>query len=227
MTTQAATLSMVQNPAQAAVLLDPLRLKMLERLAEPDSASGLARQLGLPRQKVNYHLRELEKGGFVGLVEERRKGNCIERLYRATARFYVIDPAVLGELGADPEKVQDHFSSAYLVAVAAKTIRDLGVLRMRAEKAGKRLATFTLQTELRFASAGERSAFAEELANEVARLVAKYHNDQAAGGRSFQFFLGGYPALAAKSGKEQNQNMNTEDAETQKAQRKFEARPKH
>ena len=188
-------LNLVQGAAQAAVILEPLRMEMLERLAEPDSAAGLARQLSLPRQKVNYHLRELEKGGFVELVEERRKGNCVERLYRATARCYVIDPAVLGRLGADPEKVRDRFSSAYLVAVAAKAIRDLAALRARAETAGKRLVTMTLQTEVRFASAADRAAFAEELAESIARLAAKYHNEHVEGGRSFLFFLGGYPKI--------------------------------
>jgi len=172
---------------------------MLERLAEPQSASGLARELKLPRQKLNYHLRELEKEGFVRLVEERRKGNCIERLYRATARHYVMDPALLGSLGADPEKIRDRFSSAYQVAVAAQAIRDLAALRERAEKAGKKVATFTLQTQVRFASAADRSAFAEELSNEVARLVAKYHDEKAAGGRSFRFFLGGYPKITKRS----------------------------
>lgn len=189
------TIDFVHDTARATVLLDPLRLRILERLGEPGSASGLARQLGLPRQQVNYHLRELEKEGFVGFVEERRRGNCVERLFRASARYYVLNPALLGALGADPEKVQDRFSTTYLVAVAARAIRDLAALRSRANKAGKKLATFTLQAEVRFASPGDRSAFANELANEVARLVAKYHHEAAPGGRKFQFFIGGYPAI--------------------------------
>lgn len=194
----ASAIDLVQQPGRAAVLMAPIRRKLMERLSEPQSASGLAREMGLPRQKLNYHLRELEREGFVALVEERRKGNCIERLYRATARYYVIDPGVLGELGADPEKIQDRFSSAYLVAVAARAIRDLAELRVRAEKAGKRLATFTLQTEVRFASAEERTAFAEELAAAVAQLIAKYHNEQAPGGRAFRFLIGGYPKITKK-----------------------------
>jgi DNA-binding transcriptional ArsR family regulator len=194
-----ATMATIHDPAQAGTLLDPMRMVLLERLREPDSAAGLARQMNLPRQKLNYHLRELEKAGLVELVEERRKGNCIERVVRATARSFVIDPAVLGKLGADPREVQDKFSAAYLIAVAARTIRDVAVLRGRAEKAGKRLATFSLQTEMRFASAADRAAFVEELTGEIARLAAKYHNEHAAGGRRFQFVLGGYPAVQAES----------------------------
>lgn len=198
------SLDMIHDPGRAAVLLDPLRLRMLGHLREEaDSASGLARRLKMPRQKLNYHLRELEKEGFVELVEERRKGNCIERVVRATARAYVIDPGIMGALGIDPAEFQDRFSAAYLVAVAAKTIRDVATLRQKAEKAGKRLATFTLQTEVRFASATERAAYVEELTAEIARLAAKYHNQQAEGGRRFQFVLGAYPTLSPQHSEQQ------------------------
>jgi DNA-binding transcriptional ArsR family regulator len=191
----APALAVIHDPRRAATLLDPLRLRLLEQLAEPNSAAGLARRLRLPRQKLNYHLRELEKAGLVKLVEERRKGNCIERVVRATAIPYVIDPAALGKLGADPSRVRDRFSSAYLVAVAARSIRELAALRAGAEKAGKRLATLTLETEVRFASADARSAFAQELTNTLADLTAKYHDEESSGGRRFRFIVGGYPAL--------------------------------
>jgi len=189
----------VQDAGRATALLSPLRMKMLERMGEPQSASSLGRELRVPRQKLNYHLRELERNGFVEFVEERRRGNCTERLYRAAARHYVIDPAVLGRLGADPQQMQDRFSAAYLVAVAAKTIRDVAQLRERAQKAGKRLATLTLQADVRFASAADRAAFVEELTGEIARLVAKYHDEHAEGGRSFEFLVGAYPKIANKN----------------------------
>jgi DNA-binding transcriptional ArsR family regulator len=189
-------LSTIQEVAQAAVLLHPLRLRIIEHLREPDSASGLARRLQIPRQKANYHIRELEREGFLEQVGEKRKGNCVERLVRASATAYLLDPGLLGVLGVDPSNVQDRFSSAYLVAVAAKAIRELSALRSRSEKAGKRLATLTLQAEVRFASAADRNAFAEELARSIGYLSAKYHKETAQGGRRFQFFVGGYPALA-------------------------------
>lgn len=176
-------------------MLDPLRLRILEGLRLPDSASGVARKLGLPRQKVNYHLRELEKHGFVEAVEERRKGNCTERIVQATARHYLILPQTLGQMAADPDTIQDRFSSTYLVAVAAQAIQELADLRQRAEAAHKKLATLTLQTEIQFGSAAERAAFAEELSNQVARLTRKYNHDGKAG-RRFKMFLGLYPAAS-------------------------------
>lgn len=198
---------MIHDPARAGILLDPVRMAVLERLAEPDSAAGLGRKMKLPRQKLNYHLRELERAGFLELVEERRKGNCIERVMRATARSFVIDPAVLGNLGADPRDVQDKFSSAYLIAISAKTIRDVAALRVRAQKAGKRLATFSLQSEIQFANAEDRAAFFQELTAQVARLAAKYHNEAQPGARRFELVLGSYPQLAkpAARGREEKE----------------------
>ncbi|MGH7494230.1 MAG: ArsR/SmtB family transcription factor [bacterium] len=189
------TFNFVEDAGRAAAMLNPLRLQILEKLREPDSASGLARQMKISRQKINYHLRELEKHRLVEQVEERKKGNCVERIVRATARHYLISPEALGNLAADPDQMQDRFSSTYLVAVAARAIRDLAELRSRAEQAGKQLATFTLETNIRFASVADLNAFAEELTHAVARLTAKYHNERAPRGRIFKCIVGSYPAI--------------------------------
>lgn len=201
------TLDLVRDPERAGSLLKPLRLQILQALQEPGSASSVAGSLGLPRQRVNYHLRELERDGLVQLVEERRKGNCIERIVRATARHYLIDPHVLGALAADPERIPDRLSTAYLVAVAAQAIRDIGRLRARADEVGKPIATLTLQSEVAFASPAARNAFAEELANAVARLVAKHHDD-APGNRRFKLFVGVHPTADAEPAAPQPEEMD-------------------
>jgi DNA-binding transcriptional ArsR family regulator len=184
--------------AQTAAMLHPMRLRILDALREPGSASTVARQLGLARQKVNYHLRELEKAGLLEEVEQRRAGNCIERIVRAKATHYLINPEVLGTLAADGASVEDRFSSAYLIALAAGAIRDVAALQQRAAKAKKRVATFALQTDVRFATAEARRQFTEELSNAVAKLVAKYHDDETAGGRAYRFVIGAYPGGKAK-----------------------------
>ena len=191
----------VGDPLRAATLLNPLRLAIVRELREPDSASGLARKLGLPRQKLNYHLRELENAGFLELVEERRKGNCTERMMRATATSYLIDPGALGSLGPDPERIQDRFSASYLVALAARAIQELTTLKERAAQAGKKLPTLSLSTEIRFASADSQAAFAKELTREVSRLIAKYHDDDVTRGRRFRLLVGSYPKITKKEGR--------------------------
>jgi hypothetical protein len=128
------------------------------------------------------------------LVQERKKGNCVERVVRATARAFIISPEALGPLGPTAETAADRLSSAYLMAAAGRTIRDLASLEARARKAGKRIATLTVDTDIRFASAESRAAFAEELTSAIARLTAKYHNDRAPGGRRFRLLAAVHPA---------------------------------
>jgi DNA-binding transcriptional ArsR family regulator len=189
-------LRVIEQPDAAAAILDPARQHLLAHLAEPDSAAGLARRLGLPRQRINYHLRALEAAGLIELVEERRKGNCFERVVRATARSFVISPVALGELGPGAEATADRLSSAYLLAAAGRIIREVGALDSRARAEGKRIATLTLDAEVRFASAERRSEFARELADAVAALAAKYHDDRAPGGRRFRLVAAVHPAPA-------------------------------
>ncbi|HET9581500.1 MAG TPA: helix-turn-helix domain-containing protein [Gemmatimonadota bacterium] len=188
-------LAVVRDPERASLLLDPGRQRLLAALEDdPDSASGLARRLGDSRQRINYHLRELESAGFVELHEERRRGNCVERILRATARHYIIDPAALGTLSAaDPGRLQDRFSATYLIALAARAIRELAALREGAAKARKRLATFSMETEVALAAPADFQVFAEDVAEALARVAARHQDDRAPKGRRFRLVLGAYP----------------------------------
>jgi DNA-binding transcriptional ArsR family regulator len=188
-----ASLDVVRSPDAAAALLDPTRQQLLSHLREPDSATGLARRLKLPRQRINYHLKVLEGAGLVELVEERRKGNCLERVVRATARAFIISPEALGDLGPGADLAADRMSSAYLVAAAGRTIREVALLEDKAKREGKRVATLTLDTEVRFASAEARARFAEELTEAVARIAARYNDDRAPGGRRYRILSAVHP----------------------------------
>src|ERR687897_669831 len=110
--------AVIGDPAAAEVSLDPVRARLLGELAEPASATMLASRVGLPRQKVNYHLRALERHGLVELVEERLKGNCTERILRATAASYVISPDALAEVAPDPDRAPDQASARWMLALA-------------------------------------------------------------------------------------------------------------
>ncbi len=186
----------VQSLDTAATVLDGTRLRILAGLREPHSAASVARALGLPRQRVGYHVRALEKAGLLVPAGERRKGGTVERLLQASARSYVISPEALGLLGTTRAEVQDRFSSTYQVAATARTLRDLAILQARAAQAGKRLPTLTLETEVRFASAQAQTAFAAELTQALAALAARYHRADAPDGRSFRFVLAGHPVLS-------------------------------
>jgi DNA-binding transcriptional ArsR family regulator len=75
----------IESADAAIASLDPIRSRLLAELAVPSSATALGVRIGLPRQKVNYHLRNLEEHGLIELAEERKKGNVVERIMRATA----------------------------------------------------------------------------------------------------------------------------------------------
>lgn len=194
-------IGVVSNLEAAHTMLRPLRLKILDLLSSPESATGLARRLKMPRQRLNYHLRELEGAGLLELVKSEGQGNCVERFYQSTSRYFLLGPEILGKVAPpDPpalsyEGVKERFSWAYVVKVLGKALRDLSVLRRRADQAGKHLATFGLHTEVRFVSPAAVAEFAEELTDTVARLSAKYHAETSATGRAYTFFLGSYPTI--------------------------------
>jgi len=188
-------IAVIDDPKAAEASLDPVRSRLLAELAEPASATAVAATVGLPRQKVNYHLKTLERHGLVELVEERRKGNCTERLLAATAASYVISPSALAAVQPDPGRAPDRVSAAWLLALASRLVRDVGDLITGATRARQRVATFAVDGEVRFASAAERAAFAEELAAAVAALVARYHDPAAGAGRDHRLVVALHPSV--------------------------------
>lgn len=202
-----AAVQVVDRADQAAVLLEPARLRILEQLREPDSSAGVARALGLPRQRVGHHVRTLESSGLLTHVGDRRKRNCVERLLQASARSYVVVPQVLGALGRSAEELRDRFSSSYLLAAAARVLEEVSTMQPRAEAAGKLLPTLTLQSEVRFATARSQNAFVEELIAAFAALVEKHHAPDTPGGRAFRISLFGHPALPPESSSSPRQEL--------------------
>jgi predicted ArsR family transcriptional regulator len=187
----------IEDPAAASSALDPIRSRLLAELVEPGSAAALAARVGIPRQKVNYHLRALESHGLVELTEERKRGGITERVLRATAASYVVSPAALGEGAVDPDRAADRFSARYLIALAGRLVREVGGLSRRADAAGKRLPTMSIDTEVRFRSAEDRAAFADELTAVVIELAARYHHDD---GRPHRLVVAAHPMPAAEAG---------------------------
>jgi DNA-binding transcriptional ArsR family regulator len=195
-------LRVIDDPASASVALDPVRSRLLSELRTPASAATLAGRMGLPRQRVNYHLRTLEVHGLVRVDSKKRWGGLTERRLVATASAYVVSPGALGPVAVDPARVMDRLSASYLVALAARVIREIGQLFRKSEEVNKRLATLSIDTEVRFRSAEERAAFSSELTAAVAALVARYHDESAPGGRRHRLIVGAYPMPGQSKEKE-------------------------
>jgi DNA-binding transcriptional ArsR family regulator len=201
---QSAGLDVLSQPAQAAALLHhPLRLRILAALLEADSAAGVARRMNLPRQTVNYHVRQLARARLLTRAGRRLRRRMVEQCYVATARGYVLSPELLGDLAADPAQVPDALSAMYLQSLASRMQRELASASRNATKTGKRLATLSISTELRFQSPKQRAEFTSALQSAILAVVERHsspfasadpeaHADDVAG-RPYRLVLGCYP----------------------------------
>jgi DNA-binding transcriptional ArsR family regulator len=183
----------IEDPAAATVALDQVRSRLLAELATPASAAELAGRLDLPRQRVNYHLRALEAHGLVREVDTRKWGGLTERRLAASASSYVVSPAALGPAATTPARTVDRLSASYLIALAARAVREVGQLVRAALQKEQRLATLAVDTEIRFRSPHERAAFSHELAAAIAGLAARYHDETAPGGRAHRVVVLAHP----------------------------------
>lgn len=181
----------LDEPDKVRAALSPLRRELLGLLREPSSATRLAAALALPRQRVNYHLRAMEQAGLVELVEERQRRGCVERILRARPGSFVVDPTVMtsGHEAAFTG-IHDQYAAEHLVGVAAATVRDVGRMQATADEAGKRLLTFTVEAEVRFAEPGDVHAFTDALAEAVRQTVERFDSPD---GRPYRVVAVGHP----------------------------------
>lgn len=172
------------------VLAHPLRVRILEALRAPTSAAAIARRLDEPRQKVNYHLKELSKVGLVHAAGERRNGNFIETLYRAAARTFVVSPRVAW---ADPRRahaLRDQLPLEQLVQTGEQIQRDASALLDRAAFDGEQIASASVTAEVGFASERERADFLNEYLKAVGPLLKKYGTKD---GARYRVVFAAYP----------------------------------
>ena len=198
----AAPLALVDGPEALRAALPPLRRRMLDRLREPASAVVVAGEFGLPRQRVNYHLRVLEAAGFLELVEERPRRVCVERVLRTSARAFIVDPEVIAppptaDRARRAAARQDRFAAGTLVQAASEVVRDVSRMQARASAQGARLLTCAIETKVRLASPADFTRLSATLAALVARAVADI--GVAEGGRSYRVVVGAHPTPARRS----------------------------
>jgi DNA-binding transcriptional ArsR family regulator len=187
-----ARLDYIGEPDRVRLALSPVRRRLLERLREPASATQLAAELGLSRQRINYHLRELEQAGLLELVEERARRGFTERILAASADAFVVDPSVLGAVAA--VEAQDRYAAEHLIGAASDIVRDVVRMQSAARREGTRLLTFTIEADVRFAAPADVERFCNHVAELVAEAAATH--GASTGGRPYRLVLGGHPAPA-------------------------------
>ena len=237
----AGSMALLDVPDTVRLVLSPIRQQLLARLSQPGSATTLASELTMGRQRINYHLRALETAGLVSLVEERQKRGCVERVLVARARAFVVDPGVV--TGHEPKDAagrpapdrhsapslraratsadatvtrgspgrQDRFAASHLIATASGIVCDVTRMQGRAAERGERLLTFTFETDVAFATPADFERFTSILAERVARTAAQFH--QPAGGRRYRIVLGGHPSPSAPAPRHGAHSMERQTAE--------------
>ncbi|AEI41091.1 ArsR/SmtB family transcription factor [Paenibacillus mucilaginosus] len=186
---------LIDSPEQAMVLLNPLRAEIAARLSEPGSAAEVARAIGEAPQRINYHLKALEKAGLVRRVGSRQVRNLVEVLYQSIARTFVLSE----RLGMKPEtvrKLKDQGSLAHLIGTADRIKQD-ALLLMEHSDEGEEVPSATLQFQVELATPERRQAFVEEYARLVQELTEKYGGDAAEG--AYQVVVAVYPEASGRA----------------------------
>ncbi|PTX58434.1 helix-turn-helix protein [Melghirimyces profundicolus] len=183
----------VEDPEQAAALLHPLRGDILYHLREPASASQVAREIGETPQRVNYHLKALEKANLVRRAGTRQVKNLVEVLYQAIARSFLLADT-LGFSPGTVQKLKDQSALAHLIQTADRIRADAVDLMERSDEA-ETLPSATLETNIILASESEREAFVEDYVRLVEELASRYQACTSHG-RPYQLMLAVYPRTA-------------------------------
>ena len=188
----------VEDPGRAGLLMHPLRQRILAEATTPSTAADIARRVGLPAQKVNYHVRTLADAGFLRPAGEGRKRNLVEKRYRATARAYLLLPQVLGDMSPDVTEA-DRFSATYLLGLSALLQRELGAWLTAGATQAAGVPTLSMEAEIRFETAEQRARFANELQQAVAGVIernaspSRSEDGTAGDGRPYRIIVGAYP----------------------------------
>lgn len=193
---ETAPVGVIREAPKAGALLKPLRREILSHARTPVSAAGIAAAMKRPRQVINYHVRELARAGFLKRAGRVRKRGLYEQRYVVSAQAFVLAPEVLGVLDATAgaAATADKASAAYLLMLATRLQKELSESWRKAEAGGTALPLLSLDTELAFASPGDRARFATALTHAITRVVADH---SVAAGRgcdgSYRLVLGCYP----------------------------------
>jgi DNA-binding transcriptional ArsR family regulator len=172
------------------VLGHPTRVALLEHLHDPASAASVARELGQPRQSVNYHLKELDRAGLVRVVGERRRGNFVETLYQAVARSFTVSPRIAWSHPDRVDALRRQHPLEALVQLGERLQVDAAALLDRAAFAGEEIASAAVTAEVRFASPEDRAAFMDAYLRSTRELLERFGGAE---GAPFRAVLAVYP----------------------------------
>ncbi|SFS97338.1 winged helix-turn-helix domain-containing protein [Marininema halotolerans] len=181
----------ITSTEQAAALLHPLRGEILAHLTQPASATEVARQIGETPQRVNYHLKTLEKVGLVHRTGSRHVKNLVEGLYQGAARTYLLADT-LGLSPKDLQRFEQETSLSHLIQTSER-IKEAAMRLMDHTDTDEEIPSATLTTQIRLQDESERRAFLDEYVQLLQHLATKYSAKEGEKGAPYRMVMAVYP----------------------------------
>jgi DNA-binding transcriptional ArsR family regulator len=164
----------LDSTEQLLAITHPTRLRVLDALRTPDSAAGVARTLGETRQRINHHVKELEKAGLIVSAGERRNGNFVEQLFESVAGTFVLSPRLTWGDGERVRALTDQLSLQHLIEFGERLQRDAAALLDRAAFDAEEIPSAAVEATVHFADAAARAAFLDEYLELTAELIERH-----------------------------------------------------
>jgi DNA-binding transcriptional ArsR family regulator len=186
----------IEAVEQAATLLHPLRMDLLQRMDEPRTCPELAEIFDTTPQKIYYHVKALQNAGLIEKVEERRVRGAVEGYYQAKARSYWLAPHLVGQIGGG-RAAQDQTSLRFLLNLAEEVHDDIGRLGQKSE-AGSNVPSLGMSAHIYLPDGERRAEFLNDVQETFQALATKYgippdEMDADLIGRAFRLILACYP----------------------------------
>ncbi len=176
---------------QAAALLKPARLDLLQAMGEATTCTELADRLGSTPQKVHYHVKALERAGVIEKVAERKVRGVHEGIYRAKAQSYWLSPRLVGQVGG-ARRARDQASLGYLISLAEEVQEDVG--RLAAQQQGdEELPSLALAAQIDLKDASTRAEFMHAVREMFQTLAERFATTGDDPGSMFRLALACYP----------------------------------
>lgn len=160
--------SITPSPDALKALTHPTRLRMLAmlRIDGPATATTLANRLGLNTGATSYHLRQLERHGFV--AEDTERGNARDRWWRAAHQSTTTD--TLAPADPDDRETLEAYLQSVVVVMTQTLQRSVEELPLLPPEWGDATTYSDWVTRL-------TPAHAKELVQKVAELLSSQPED--------------------------------------------------
>lgn len=159
---------LIEDISVFGVINNPFRQRLMRVFGEPRSVKAAAEALNVPVTRLYHHINQLADAGIVRVVEERKAGAMIEKIYQTTAKSFSPGPGLLTD-DTDPDE---------MARVAAGIVLDPA----RADAEAALARSFRDQEAPAFAAIGRGQALmtphrAEKFAKRVMDLLHELEED--------------------------------------------------